>query len=91
MHVASDLCSHLHVAALRQGADDTWPSGATFANHAKLAIADDATFYLGSQNWYPANLVELGFIVDDAAATQQLRDGYFTKAWTESARDVTCP
>jgi phosphatidylserine/phosphatidylglycerophosphate/cardiolipin synthase-like enzyme len=88
MQVAGDLCGHLHVAALRQGADDTWPTGATFANHAKLAIVDDATFYLGSQNWYPANLVELGFIVDDAAVTQQLRDGYFTKAWTSSARDV---
>ena len=36
----------------------------------------------------PANLVELGFIVDDAAVTQQLRDGYFTQAWASSARTV---
>ncbi|MEP6861505.1 MAG: hypothetical protein ABJE66_12840 [Deltaproteobacteria bacterium] len=86
MQVAGDLCAQLDVAALRQGTDDAWPNGATFANHARLAIVDDAAFYLGSQNWYPANLVELGFIVDDAAVTQQLRDGYFTQAWTSSAR-----
>jgi phosphatidylserine/phosphatidylglycerophosphate/cardiolipin synthase-like enzyme len=87
------LCSHLHVATLRQGADDTWPNGATFANHAKLAIVDDAAFYLGSQNWYPANLFELGYIVDDAAITHQLLDAYFTRAWTASSRDVVsaCP
>ena len=87
MQVAGDLCGHLHVAAL-QGADDVADRCDEFADTAKLAIVDDATFYLGSQNWYPANLVELGFIVDDAAVTQQLRDGYFTKAWTSSARDV---
>src|SRR3569832_709049 len=93
-HVAAftsgDPCSHLHVAALRLGQDDTWPTGAAFANHAMLAIADDATFYLGSQNWYPANLVELGFIVDGASATRQLRDAYFTPAWTASARGAIC-
>jgi phosphatidylserine/phosphatidylglycerophosphate/cardiolipin synthase-like enzyme len=92
-NVTSALCSHLHVATLRQGADDVWPNGATFANHSKLVISDDATFYLGSQNWYPANLFEIGYIVDDAPTTQQLLAGYFTKAWTESSRDAVggCP
>ncbi|HEV7558476.1 MAG TPA: phospholipase D-like domain-containing protein [Kofleriaceae bacterium] len=87
------LCTHLHVATLRQGTDDLWPNGATFANHAKLAIVDDAAFYLGSQNWYPANLFELGYIVDDPATTRQLLDAYYTPAWTESSRDVVsaCP
>jgi phosphatidylserine/phosphatidylglycerophosphate/cardiolipin synthase-like enzyme len=85
---SSAFCTHFHIASLRQGADDAWPNGATFANHSKLVIADDATFYLGSQNWYPADLMELGYIVDDAPTTQQLLAGYYTKAWTESARDA---
>ena len=89
---ASALCGHLHVATLRQGADDAWPNEATFANHSKLVIADDAAFYLGSQNWYPANLFEIGYIVDDSPTTQQLLAGYYTKAWAASSRDVAaCP
>jgi len=87
---ASAICDHLHVAALRQGADETWPDGATFANHAKLAIADGQTFYLGSQNWYPANLVELGYIVDDATAAQELDQAYYANAWTASERTAVC-
>lgn len=87
---ATAICDHLHVAALRQGSDDTWPGGATFANHAKLAIADGQTFYLGSQNWYPANLVELGYIVDDATAAEQLDQAYYANAWTASERTAVC-
>ncbi len=84
-HVTAAMCK-LRVAGLRQGPDDTWPDGSSFANHAKLAIVDDAAFYLGSQNWYPANLVEYGYIVDDVAAATQLEDAYFDKAWAASSR-----
>jgi len=34
----------------------------------RVVIADDQAFYIGSQNLYPANLAELGYIVDDATA-----------------------
>jgi len=80
------LCAKLHVTALRPSNDDAWPSGAHFANHAKLVIADDAAFYLGSQNWYPTNLFELGYIVDDTTAAHQLVDTYYTPLWTASRR-----
>jgi phosphatidylserine/phosphatidylglycerophosphate/cardiolipin synthase-like enzyme len=80
-------CTHLHATTLRQDPSaDTWPDGTGFANHAKLVIADDSTFYLGSQNWYPAQLSELGFIVDDATATRELLADYYTPLWTASSR-----
>src|SRR5205823_1705255 len=66
--VGALLCAKLHAATLRPSADDAWPDGAGFANHAKLAIVDDRAFYMGSQNWYPANLAEFGYVVDDARA-----------------------
>ncbi len=87
--MTSLLCTRFHAVTLKPSSDDTWPDGTGFANHAKLVIADDAAFYLGSQNWYPANLSEFGFIVDDVAVTGQLVDGYYTKAWTASQRGAT--
>lgn len=96
MDVAARLCEKLHAASLRHGADDAWPDGAKFANHAKLIVADDAAFYLGSQNLYPSNLSEYGYIVDDPVATRQLVDEYFAELWSGSQRtsasgaDVTC-
>ena len=83
---SSMLCSRFHVTTLRPSADDRWPDGASFANHAKLVIVDDAAFYIGSQNWYPSNLPELGYIVDDPAMTQQLMDAYYNQAWQQSKR-----
>ncbi len=85
-------CGRLHVASLRPGPDDAWPDGSPFANHAKLAIADDSTFYIGSQNWYPADLAEVGYVVDDQTAARELADAYFTPAWQQSRRtEAPCP
>jgi phosphatidylserine/phosphatidylglycerophosphate/cardiolipin synthase-like enzyme len=84
--ISQALCSHFHATSLRPGPDDTWPDGTAFGNHAKLVVVDDRAFYIGSQNWYPANLFELGYIVDDPDATRELLDAYFTKAWTSSSR-----
>jgi len=83
------VCNKLHATSLRQGPDEQWPDGRGLANHAKLVIADDTAFYLGSQNWYPAQLSELGYIVDDTATTRELLDTYFSKAWQASARAMT--
>jgi phosphatidylserine/phosphatidylglycerophosphate/cardiolipin synthase-like enzyme len=86
------VCTKLHATSLRRGPDDIWQDGRGMANHAKLVIADDSAFYLGSQNWYPAQLSELGYIVDDATATQELLDVYFNKLWAMSTRAMadTC-
>ena len=87
--VVSLLCSKLHATSLRPSTvddADSWSSGATFANHAKLVIVDDLAFYLGSQNWYPANLAEFGMIVDDPTAVKELENVYYDKLWSASAR-----
>jgi phosphatidylserine/phosphatidylglycerophosphate/cardiolipin synthase-like enzyme len=80
------LCSHVHLAPLRFGPDATWPGGKTFANHAKLWMVDDRVFYVGSDNLYPVNLQEFGYIVDDQKAAAELLDAYWTPLWQWSQR-----
>ena len=80
------LCTHLHVAPLRSSSDDMWPDGTPLALHAKTLIIDGIAFYVGSQNLYPANLAEYGFIVDDAATAQTYVDGFWANAWKYSSR-----
>ncbi len=80
------LCSHVHLAPLRFGPDASWPGGKTFANHAKLWMVDDRVFYIGSDNMYPVNLQEFGYIVDDQKAAAELLDAYWTPLWQWSQR-----
>jgi phosphatidylserine/phosphatidylglycerophosphate/cardiolipin synthase-like enzyme len=80
------LCNHLHVAPLRASSDNAWPDGTPLANHTKVIVVDDLAFYVGSQNLYPANLAEYGYLVDDAAAAAAFTANYWTKAWASSAR-----
>lgn len=80
------LCARLHVAPLRYSRDDAWPDRNLFANHAKFVMVDDRAFYVGSQNWYPSNLSEFGFIVDDVAAAATARSEYFDALWGASSR-----
>ena len=44
-------------------------------------MVDDRYFYLGSDNLYPVDLQEFGFIVDDRAAAADLRTKYWTPLW----------
>jgi len=80
------LCSHVHLAPLRFGPDATWPDGKTFGNHAKLWMVDDRVFYIGSDNLYPVNLQEFGYIVDDRKAAGELLDAYWNPLWQWSQR-----
>jgi phosphatidylserine/phosphatidylglycerophosphate/cardiolipin synthase-like enzyme len=82
------LCQRFASASLRHDPDDAWPDGAKFANHAKLVIADDAAFYIGSHNLYPANLAEFGFIVDDAGLAGELVAHYYDNLWAASKRSA---
>ncbi len=86
--MTSLLCEHFSSASLRHDPDDTWPDGSKFADHAKLVIADDATFYLGSQNLYPADLAEYGFIVDDPGLAADLVTHYYNDIWAASKRSA---
>jgi phosphatidylserine/phosphatidylglycerophosphate/cardiolipin synthase-like enzyme len=82
------LCEHVHLAPFRFGPDDTWPGGVPIANHAKFWMVDDRTFYIGSDNLYPVNLQEFGYILDDKQAASELLDVYWTRLWQWSARSA---
>jgi phosphatidylserine/phosphatidylglycerophosphate/cardiolipin synthase-like enzyme len=79
--LSSLLCQHLHLAPLRFGPDETWPNDVPIGTHAKFWMVDDRVFYIGSENLYPADLQEFGYIVEDAAAVAQLHRDYWDKAW----------
>lgn len=70
------LCDHVHLGSFRFGPDATWPHGVVIANHAKLWMVDDRVFTVGSDNIYPVNLQEFGYIVDDRKAAAELLDAY---------------
>lgn len=80
------LCDHVHLASFRFGPDDKWPDGATFAQHTKFWMVDDRAFYIGSDNMYPVNLQEYGYIVDDKNAAGELLDAYWKPLWHWSQR-----
>lgn len=80
------LCTHLHLAPLRFGPDASWPHGEAIGNHAKLWMVDDRLFYIGSDNVYPVNLQEFGYIVDDRRAAREVLDTYWNPLWQWSQR-----
>ena len=80
------LCSRFHLAPFRFGPDDSWPGGKTIANHSKLWMVDDRIFYIGSDNMYPVNLQEFGFIIDDRKAVDALIESYWNPLWQWSRR-----
>jgi phosphatidylserine/phosphatidylglycerophosphate/cardiolipin synthase-like enzyme len=80
------LCSHVHLAPFRFGPDPSWPGGKAIANHAKFWMVDDRVFYIGSDNMYPVNLQEFGYILDDGKAATELLGSYWTPLWEWSQR-----
>lgn len=75
------LCQHFHLAPLRFGPDAAWPDGKPIGTHAKFWMVDDRLFYIGSENLYPTDLQEFGYIVEDAKAAAELREAYWDEAW----------
>ena len=82
------LCDRLRVSSLRPYDDATWPDGEEFANHAKSFIVDDRAFYIGSQNLYPAELAEFGYLIDDDEAAEALLDTYWDPLWATSESEI---
>lgn len=80
------LCEHVHLAPFRFGPDDKWPDHATFAVHTKFWMIDDRAFYIGSDNMYPVNLQEYGYIIDDRKAAGELLDAYWKPLWQWSQK-----
>ena len=75
------LCSHFHLAPLRFGPDATWPGNHPIGNHGKFWMVDDRYFYIGSDNLYPVDLQEFGYILDDRAAGAELLRSYWNPLW----------
>ncbi|HET9240699.1 MAG TPA: hypothetical protein VFO10_25775 [Oligoflexus sp.] len=87
------FCDKVAYAPFRFSKDRTsWSDGSSISNHSKLIIVDQVSFYMGSQNFYPANLQEFGYIVNDPGATAELLVQYWNPLWeaSESAR-LPCP
>lgn len=80
------LCSKFRLMRLRQAETETWPDGATLANHVKAIVVDNRAFYLGSQNLYVTDLAEFGFIVDDEKITRSFIANYMDIAEKYSRR-----
>lgn len=80
------LCQHLHLAPLRFGPDEAWPDGHPLGNHGKFWLVDDHVFYIGSDNIYPADLQEFGYILDDRDAAATLHRRYWDPLWRWSSR-----
>jgi hypothetical protein len=83
---AALLCRHLHLAPLRFGPDPAWPGDGKIANHGKFWMVDHRAFYIGSDNFYPVDLQELGYILDDPPAAATLRRLYWDPLWRWSSR-----
>ncbi|MEY3288175.1 MAG: hypothetical protein RLZZ419_417 [Pseudomonadota bacterium] len=64
------------------------------ANHSKFYMATDdsgkAIYYVGSDNLYPHDLFEFGYMVDDIAANKKMYDNYWTNVWKYSGLNCVC-
>lgn len=83
------LCSMFEIAPWRFTASERrWGDNKRkIGSHPKIIIIDQAIFYLGSHNFYPANLQEFGVIVTDHGVTRELLTNYWDKVWSASAPD----
>lgn len=79
------LCRRLHIAPYRFSADATWPGNVPIGNHSKFWMIDDRAFYIGSDNIYPVDLQEFGYIVDSAAAAADVHREYWGPLWRWSS------
>lgn len=75
------LCRHLHLAPLRFGPDATWPDDKAIGMHTKFWMVDERVLYLGSENLYPSELQEFGYIVEDGKAAAQALRELWEPAW----------
>lgn len=79
------ICHSLQLAPIRIADNvDTWANGRGIANHAKVICVDDAAFYIGSKNLYPATLQDFGFIVEDSKAAADFKKEYLDVIWNAS-------
>lgn len=80
----------MQVAPLRFSATgDRWQRDGQelkIINHAKLWMVDDRAFHIGSDNVYPHNLQEFGYVVESEALAHTVLADYWEPLWRHSAR-----
>jgi phosphatidylserine/phosphatidylglycerophosphate/cardiolipin synthase-like enzyme len=79
-------CSSLTIDRFRYSNAATWPNGKEPALHGKVIAVDDAAFYVGSQNAYPNQLQEFGYIIEDPSAMADFRRDYLDPMVRYSSR-----
>lgn len=80
------VCDKVHFAPLRYSTQN--PPDGKVKSHTKLVMVDDAAFYMGSQNIYPANLQEYGYFVFDKKLAQTMLKDYWNPAWKNSSASM---
>jgi murine toxin len=75
----------------RFNAGDKTPLGFNYqpapGNHAKVYIADDSCYYIGSDNLYPHDLAEFGFLIEGKSVQDLLRN-YWDLLWHYSSQHI---
>lgn len=70
------------VSLLRQNPFNKKPPAP--GNHAKFYLADDRVYYVGSDNLYPHNLAEFGYLVEGDSVADVLKN-YWNHVWYYSS------
>ena len=55
-------------------------------NHAKFWMVDDRAFHVGSDNLYPHNLQEFGYVIESTPLAHETLASYWEPLWTYSSR-----
>jgi phosphatidylserine/phosphatidylglycerophosphate/cardiolipin synthase-like enzyme len=55
-------------------------------NHAKFWMVDDRAFHVGSDNLYPHNLQEFGYVIESEPLAREVLAGYWEPLWSFSGR-----
>jgi phosphatidylserine/phosphatidylglycerophosphate/cardiolipin synthase-like enzyme len=87
--IVDHICEHVNIAHMRLTKEEPTymrnnGNGGQIGNHAKVIIADDSTFYIGSDNIYGAGLAEHGLVVDDESKTQEFVERYWNDLWEQA-------
>jgi hypothetical protein len=85
------LCETMHWATFRYSGVAAWPDGTPTGAHDKFLMVDDAAFYVGSQNPYPAHLIELGTIVFSAERAATVRARFWQPLWARTGARAPLP
>ena len=83
------LSGTFRLAPIRfSAAGDCWRHGekvCKITNHSKTWIVDESHFYIGSDNLYPHNLQEFGYLIHSETVAARVIDDYWAPLWEYSS------